>query len=75
MVASLPIRAIRVEVDCTDLDVYTDPLFEKVFYILIDNALRYGGEGITIIRVSLQESDTVLTIACADDGVGITEED
>jgi signal transduction histidine kinase len=46
-----------------------------VFYNLIDNALRYGGEQMTTIQVSSQESDTGLTLLCEDDGVGITEED
>ena len=46
--AALPMRDVRVEVDRTDLSVYADPLFEKVFYNLIDNALKYGGEAMTI---------------------------
>ncbi|MCX6697559.1 MAG: HAMP domain-containing sensor histidine kinase [Methanoregula sp.] len=56
-------------------EIFADPLFEKVFYNLIDNALRYGGEQMKTIRVSSQESDTSLTIVCEDDGVGITAED
>ena len=74
-VAGLPMRAVRVNVDKHDLEIYADPLFLKVFYNLIDNALRYGGEQMTTIRVSSQESDSGLTILCEDDGVGITEED
>jgi PAS domain S-box-containing protein len=74
-VAELPVRAVRVEVDNHDLEIFADPLFEKVFYNLIDNALRYGGKGMTTIRVSSQESDTGLTILCEDDGAGISDED
>jgi PAS domain S-box-containing protein len=74
-VAGLPMRAVRVNVDKHDLEIYADPLFEKVFYNLIDNALRYGGEQMTTIQVSSQESDSGLTILCEDDGVGIAEED
>ena len=74
-VAGLPMRAVRVNVDKHDLEIYADPLFEKVFYNLIDNALRYGGEQMTTIQVSSQESDTGLTLLCEDDGVGIAEED
>jgi signal transduction histidine kinase len=47
----------------------------KVFYNLIDNALRYGGAGMKTIRISSQESDASLTILCEDDGVGISHED
>jgi len=46
-----------------------------VFYNLIDNALKYGGERMKTIRVSSQESDNHLVIVCEDDGVGITDED
>jgi PAS domain S-box-containing protein len=66
---------VRVEVNCPDLDVFADSLFEKVFYNLIDNALHYGGDHMKTIRVSAQESDAGLTITYEDDGVGITEED
>ena len=71
----LQMRAIHVEADPANPEVYADPLFEKVFYNLIDNALRYGGDQMKTIRVSSQESDTNLTILCEDDGVGITAED
>jgi len=74
-VASLPMRAIRVEVDCTDVDVYADPLFAKVFYNLLDNALRYGGDGMTRIRISAEFADDRLVLRCEDDGVGITGKD
>ncbi|MEN6342656.1 MAG: HAMP domain-containing sensor histidine kinase, partial [Methanospirillum sp.] len=50
-------------------------LFDKVFYNLIDNALRYGGPGLTMIRVSSKESAAGLITVCEDDGVGISEED
>jgi signal transduction histidine kinase len=42
---------------------------------LIDNALKYGGDRMKMIRVSSQESDRGLTIVCEDDGVGISAED
>ncbi|MCX6690652.1 MAG: PAS domain-containing sensor histidine kinase [Methanoregula sp.] len=71
----LPMRAVRVEVDPKNPYVFADRLFEKVFYNLIDNALRYGGADMKTIRVSSQESDSSLTILCEDDGVGITAED
>ena len=72
---ALPMRAVHVEPDPADPEVYSDPLFEKVFYNLIENALRYGGDRMKTIRVSSQESGTSLTILCEDDGVGITDED
>jgi PAS domain S-box-containing protein len=71
----LPMRDIHVEVDPKNPEIFADRLFEKVFYNLIDNALRYGGDRMKTIRVSAQESDTSLTIVCEDDGVGIFKED
>ena len=68
-------RDVRVEVDPKNPEIFADRLFEKVFYNLIDNALRYGGAGMKTIRVSSQEIDTCLLIVCEDDGVGISAED
>jgi PAS domain S-box-containing protein len=68
---ALPMRNVRVEVDRTDLEIYADSLFEKVFYNLIENALRYGGPAMTTIRITSQETDAGLVIVCEDDGAGI----
>jgi signal transduction histidine kinase len=67
--------AVQAGPDPANPEVYADPLFGKVFYNLIDNALRYGGAEMKIIRVSSQESERGLTITCEDDGVGISAED
>ena len=55
-----------------DIEVYADPLLEKVFYNLIDNAIRYG-ENIGIIRFDYQISDEGLALICEDDGIGIPD--
>jgi signal transduction histidine kinase len=74
-VAALPMRTVRVEVDRSDLALYADPLFEKVFYNLIDNALKYGGDTLTKIRISCHETEKGLVLICEDDGAGITRVD
>ncbi len=74
-VLGLPMRDVRVEVDPKNPELFADRLFEKVFYNLIDNALRYGGAGMKTIRVSSLEIDMGLLIVCEDDGVGISAED
>jgi signal transduction histidine kinase len=74
-IAELPMKEVRVEVDPKNPEIFVDRLFEKVFYNLIDNALRYGGEAMKTIRISSQETDTGLRIIFEDDGVGITAED
>ena len=52
------------------MEVLADPLIIKVFYNLIDNAIRHGGK-ITTIRFSIQESGDEHPIICEDDGDGV----
>ena len=63
---------LMIEVDRVDL--FADPLLERAFYNLIDNALRHG-DTLTRIRFLTAESETGLTITCEDDGAGIPPED
>jgi PAS domain S-box-containing protein len=51
-------------------EVFADPLVVKVFYNLMDNAVRYGGK-ITTIRFSVLETGDDQVIVCEDDGDGI----
>ena len=74
-VAALPMRDVKVSVDRSDLEIYADSLFEKVSYNLIDNALKYGGDAMTGIRITCHETGTGLVVTCEDDGAGITGED
>ena len=63
---------VRVRADLGDLEIYADPMVKKVFYNLIDNAVRHGGE-VTEIRFSYAISGQDLLILCEDDGIGIPE--
>ncbi len=74
-IAHLPMKNIRVDAEDPTLEVFADPLLEKVFYNLIDNALTYGGEKMTSIRVKALEANGVLVLAVEDDGTGVTAED
>lgn len=51
-------------------NVFADPLIVKVFFNLMDNAVRYG-ETITTIHFYGKEQDGDYMIFCEDDGVGI----
>ena len=75
VIARLPMQHVRVGAGNCGLEVFADPLLEKVFYNLIDNALRYGGEQMTSIRVTNRENNGILVIAVHDDGRGIRTED
>ncbi|MGB8309449.1 MAG: PAS domain S-box protein [Methanoregula sp.] len=53
------------------IKVFSDPLIIKVFYNLIENAVRYGGKKITTIRIYPRKSEGVLVIFVEDDGDGV----
>jgi len=53
-----------------DIEVYADPLFEKVIYNLIDNAVRYADTATSFV-FSARKSDRTLVIVCEDNGTGI----
>jgi PAS domain S-box-containing protein len=56
------------------IEVLADPLIVKVFYNLMDNAVRYGGK-ITTLRFSALESGDHHLIVCEDDGDGVVAEE
>ena len=55
-------------------EVLADPMIVKVFFNLVDNAVRHGGK-ITTIRFSVEERNGDHVIVCEDDGVGIPAEE
>ena len=55
-------------------EVFADPLIGKVFYNLVDNAVRCGGK-ITTIRFSALEREDEHIILCEDDGTGVPVEE
>jgi PAS domain S-box-containing protein len=61
------------QMDFGNIELYADPMLEKVFYNLIDNAVRYG-ETITTITINYQVSDRGFSLVIEDDGVGIPDE-
>jgi signal transduction histidine kinase len=50
--------------------VFADPLIVKIFYNLMDNAVRHGGK-ITTIRFSVERRGDDKIIVCKDDGNGV----
>jgi PAS domain S-box-containing protein len=72
---ALTLGRVAVDLDRPDIEIYADPLFEKVFYNLIDNSLKYGGQNLHSIRIRSGESEQGLTLTYEDDGRGIDEAD
>jgi PAS domain S-box-containing protein len=62
--------SITLSDETQGVEVYADQMIEKVFFHLVDNAVRYGGK-ITKIRFFCEESFEELHIICEDDGIGI----
>lgn len=54
------------------LTIYADPLLERVFYNLVDNAIRHGG--ISRITASYSQKNLEMVVIFEDDGSGIPED-
>ena len=67
----VPLGKVVVKNDLpSGMEVFADPLINRVCYNLMDNAARYGGS-ITTIRFSIEERDGNSIIVCEDDGDGV----
>ena len=47
----------------------------RVFRNFVDNALKYGGEDLSEIRIDYEESEEFHTLSVSDDGAGIRQRD
>jgi PAS domain S-box-containing protein len=56
------------------LEIYADPLFEKVIYTLLENAVRHGGS-LTFIRLSYRIVKSNCLVICEDNGAGVPKEE
>ena len=73
--ATLPFNRVRLEIDLPGIVLFGDPLLEKIFYNIFDNALRYGGERMTVVRVLCRYEDTDFILVVDDNGTGIPAQD
>jgi PAS domain S-box-containing protein len=75
-VAGLDLKGISLALtDLDSIEILSDPLLQKVFFNLIDNALRHGGKTLTGITFSSRESGSELVIICEDNGLGVAAEE
>jgi PAS domain S-box-containing protein len=68
-----PSGGVHLNIVVGPLEVYADPLLERVFFNLIDNTVRHG-EGATEISVSFREQDGSGVIIFEDNGTGVPQE-
>lgn len=62
--------AVAMDADVKGIEIFSDPMFEKVFFALLDNSIRHG-EHVTQITISSIESEKGLTVVWEDNGIGI----
>jgi len=67
--ASVHMGSVKLLVDIEGVEIYADHVIEKVFFYLIDDAIRFGK--IRKIRFFCKESFEELLVICEDDGIGI----
>jgi len=60
--------------DKTDVEIFTDPLLDRVFYNLIDNSLRHGRH-VKKITLKTVPGENCLKILYEDDGEGIAPDE
>jgi PAS domain S-box-containing protein len=65
---------MKMNADVQGIEVMADPMIERVFFNLLDNAVRHGGH-MTTINVSSYLSGDTLTIIWEDNGVGVPVEE
>jgi PAS domain S-box-containing protein len=64
-------NAEGITLSCTcDAEVFADPMLERVFFNLVDNAVRHG-ETVKTITVSCHADPDGLVIVVGDDGIGV----
>ncbi|MDD4126972.1 MAG: PAS domain S-box protein [Methanomicrobium sp.] len=63
---------VFLNVTLPPLEIYADPMLEKIFFNLLDNAVRHGKK-VTKIDISFNKSREDGVIIIEDDGVGVLE--
>jgi PAS domain S-box-containing protein len=72
--SGLDLAQISTSIDLDGLEVFADPMLEKVFRNLLDNSLRHGGN-VSSISIGWHQLEGDAVISYRDDGVGIAEAD
>ena len=69
------LHKIQIRSDLENIEIFADPLLERVFYNQIDNTLRYAGPENTSISLAAYETSEGLIVTIEDDGIGILPQD
>ncbi len=66
---------VQVRLNIDPVLIYADPLVEKVFYSLIENAIRHGKKITEIVVSAEEQEDGSLILRIEDDGIGVPEDE
>ncbi len=72
--ASIDSHSIFIRANIPPIEIYADPLLEKVFYNLIENSIRHG-EHVTELSIRTVERADSLDIIIEDNGAGIPDQE
>jgi signal transduction histidine kinase len=64
----------KVDDNTKGLEIYADPMFDRVVYNLIENSFRHGGR-VTRIAFHVMTDDGVAVLTYSDNGSGVPKED
>jgi PAS domain S-box-containing protein len=65
-------EGVAIQVQTGEVEVYADPMFEKVLHSLFENAVRHGS-GVSMVRVTFSERDGNGVLAVSDNGRGVAK--
>ena len=71
--SAAPFNKLIILNDIKNIEIFADPLFEKVIFNLIDNAVRHG-KTLTKVCFRSEKTQEGLKLICEDDGEGVLED-
>jgi len=71
-IATIDLHKVETSLDLRQVQVFADPLLEKVFYNLVENSLRHG-ERVTKISIRAVENADGMDLIIEDNGTGVPE--
>jgi len=71
-IATIELAGVRVVVDLPQVEIFADPLLEKVFYNLVENSIRHG-EHVTEIAIRSLETPDGFLLVVEDNGTGVPD--
>lgn len=64
---------VDIRVSVAAVEIYADPLVEKVMYNILENAVRHGESVTNVLITTDEQADGTLVLAFEDDGTGVSD--